>query len=97
MHRCVVACARSRVTQRLIGLIDQFGPSFRFLMESRRMGKAVRMPDLNLFMPGFFEISVRCGGQEFEQRIVICRSFVSHEFLSLSETKCNGVGEGGPG
>jgi hypothetical protein len=45
------------------------------------MIEAIRMPDLNLLMPGFFDVSIRCGGQEFEKRIIVGRSFFPHRTL----------------
>jgi hypothetical protein len=30
------------------------------------MMEAIRVPDLDLFMPGFLYVIIRCGGQEFE-------------------------------
>ena len=46
------------------------------------MSKAIRMPDLDLFVPGFLDLSFRGGGEEFEQCIVISRWFVPHRSLS---------------
>ena len=47
------------------------------------------MPDLDLFMPGFLYVSIRGGGSEFQQCIVVDRPFVPHRSLLLN--KCNGV------
>ena len=53
------------------------------------MMEAIRMPDLDLFMPGFFDVIFRCSGQEFEQRIVVDCSFLPHQ--SLLFEKCSEV------
>src|SRR6266436_3165801 len=45
------------------------------------MIKAIRMPDLQLFMPGFLNIC-KCGGrQKFEHCVVVGCPFVPHRFL----------------
>ena len=40
------------------------------------MIEAIGMPDLDLFMPGLFNLSFCCGRQELKHRVVISRSFV---------------------
>jgi hypothetical protein len=57
------------------------------------MIETIRVPDLNLLMPGFFDFSVCCGGQEFEKRIIVGRSFFPHRALLCKITKCSGVEE----
>ena len=57
------------------------------------MVEAIRMPDLDLFMPGLFDLSFRCGGQEFEQRIVVAfphSSGIAAPVSRLGYEKCNG-------
>ena len=77
----IVAGTRDGVTESLIGLVDQLCPRFRLPVQVWRMAKAIRMPDLDLFKPGFFDVSVRCRGQEFKQRIEIGRLVVLHRSL----------------
>jgi hypothetical protein len=37
----------------LIGLVEQLCPDFGFAVQGRRMAETIRVPDLDLFMPGF--------------------------------------------
>ena len=60
--RGIVACTCDGVTEGLIGLVDQLCPDFCLAVQGWCVGKAIWMPDLDLFMPGFFDVSVRCGG-----------------------------------
>jgi len=89
----IVAGARDWVTEGLIGLVDQLRPGFCLVVQSRCMIEAIRMPDLNLLMPGFFDLSVCCGRQEFEKRIIIGCSFFPHRTLLFKITKCSGAEE----
>src|SRR5438445_1075787 len=47
------------------------------------MVKAIRMPDLHQFKPGFFDLSVRCGGWELEHLIIVREAFLPHGCLRL--------------
>ena len=58
------------------------------------MIEAIRMPDLDLFMPGFFDVRVRGGGQEFEQRIKVGHPFFPHRSFMFKMQKCSGVSGG---
>ena len=81
MYGCVVAYARNWITQCLVRLVEQCGAGFCLTMERRCMGKAIRMPDLDLFVPGFLDLSFCGGREEFQQCIVISRWFVPHRSL----------------
>src|SRR2546428_9636448 len=45
------------------------------------MVKAIRMPDLHQFKPGFFDLSARCGGWELEHLIIVREAFLPHGCL----------------
>src|SRR5437899_8117266 len=47
------------------------------------MVKAIRMPDLHQFKPGFFDLSARCGGWELEHLIIVREAFLPHGCLRL--------------
>src|SRR3989449_2940129 len=47
------------------------------------MVKAIRMPDLHQFEPGFFDLSARCGGWELEHLIIVREAFFPHGCLRL--------------
>ena len=93
--RGIVACARDGVTEGLIGLVDQLCPGFRLAVQCWRMIETIRMPDLDLFMPGFLNIGKRGGRPKFEHCVMVGRPFVPHLFFPLSATECSGVEEGG--
>src|SRR2546428_12627834 len=56
------------------------------------MVKAIRMPDLHQFKPGFFDLSARCGGAELEHLIIVRYAFFPHGCLRLWQ---GSVAEGG--
>ena len=78
MNCGIVARPCCGIAQSLIGLVKPLCPDFCLAMQGRRMTEAIWMPDLNLFMPGFFQLSIRCVGREFEQCIVVGRLFIPH-------------------
>src|SRR5712691_6891412 len=47
------------------------------------MVKAIWMPDLYQFNPGFFDLSARGGGSEFEHLIIVRYAFFPHGCLRL--------------
>src|SRR5713226_5523200 len=47
------------------------------------MVKAIWMPDLHQFKPGFFDLSARCGGSEFEHLIIVRYASFPHGCLRL--------------
>src|SRR5436309_11610010 len=47
------------------------------------MVKAIRMPDLHQFKPGFFDLSARGGGRELEHLIIVREAFLPHGCLRL--------------
>ena len=87
----IVASAESRVTERLVALIDKFRARFGFPLQGRRMGKTIRMPHLELFVPRFLDLRLRGGGQEIEEHIVVGRLFVLHQVPLPIAKECNGV------
>ena len=90
----IVAGACDWVAESLIGLVDQLCPGFRLAVQCRCMIEAIRMPDLHLFVPGFLDVSVRCAGQEFEQRIIVGHPFFPYRSFMFKTQKCSGVIEG---
>lgn len=74
----VVPCAGSRITERLIGLIDQLRASFGLLMQRGRMDEAIGVPDLHLFMPGPLDIGVRRVGRQFQDGVIVSVALVVH-------------------
>src|SRR5712692_348664 len=47
------------------------------------MVKAIWMPDLHQFKPGFFDLSARCGGSELEHLIIVRYASFRHGCLRL--------------
>lgn len=85
----VIAGAGSRVTERLIGLIDQLGADFSFAVQRGRMHEAVGVPDLHMFMPGASDLSLRRVRRQFQDGVVVGGAFVLHWFPCVP--KCSGV------
>ena len=86
---CVIAGGGSRVTERLIGLIDQLGAGFSFAMQRGRMHEAIGVPDLHMFMPGASDFSLRRVRRKFQEGVVVGGAFLLHWFPCVS--KCSGV------
>lgn len=87
----IVAGAESRVAERLVALIDKFRARFGFALQGRRMGKTIRMPHLELFVPRFLDLRIRGGGQKIEEHVVVGRLFVLHQLPLRYARECNGV------
>lgn len=75
----------------MIALIDKFRARFGLPVQGRRMGEAIRMPDLELFVPSLLDLRLRGGGQEIKEYIIIGRPVVLHRVLVRKARKCSGV------
>jgi len=80
----IVVRACNRVAEGLIGLVDQLCPGFCLAVQCRCMIEAIRMPDLDLLMPGFFDVSICRGGQEFEQCVIVGHSLFPQQSLRFT-------------
>ena len=67
----------------MVGLIDHLCSELGFTVQVGGSVKAIWMPDLHLFKPGFLDVGARCGGGEFEHRIIVRHAFFPHEGLRL--------------
>lgn len=74
----IVARAGGGIAEGLISLIDQLGTDFSFAVKRGRMHEAIRMPDLHLFMPGAFNVSLRRVGRQFEDGVVVGTACLLH-------------------
>lgn len=87
--RGIIALARGWVVERLIRLIDQRRAGLGFPLERRRMRESIRMPDLQLFVPGLLDVFAGGCRRQFEHLIV------REHVIPLTDVllgECNGVG-----
>ena len=87
--RGIVALARGRIVERLIRLVDQGRAGFGFALQDRSMSESIRMPYLQLFVPGLFNVFTGGRGRQFEHLIVREHAI---PLTGLLSGECNGDG-----
>ena len=81
----IVAGTRRGIAECLIGLIDQRGAGFRFAVQGRCMSESIRVPDLQLLVPGLLDVFTGGRRRQFEHLIIR-----EHATL-LTDSSCRGV------
>jgi hypothetical protein len=81
----IVAGTGGRITERLIGLIDQLGANLGFPVQGGRMHKAIGMPYLHVFMPGAPDVSLRRIKRKLEDGVIVDGAFVLHRVPCVIE------------